>query len=57
MCADIEKSVFLKCVLQAEKVYSQKELLVKKSRSLRLVCESSKSYAKKTGKQISDREI
>jgi hypothetical protein len=25
---------------------SQKELLVKKSRSLRLVCESSKSYAK-----------
>lgn len=47
MCADIEKSVFLKCVLQVEKVYSQKELLVKKSRSLRLVCESSKSYAKK----------
>ena len=57
MCADIEKSVFLKCVLQAEKVYSQKELLVKKSRSLRLVCESSKSYAKRTGKQVSDREI
>ena len=24
MCADIEKSVFLKCVLQTEKVYSQK---------------------------------
>ena len=57
MCADIEKSVFLKCVLQTEKSVFTKKLLVKKCRSLRLVCESSKSYEKKTGKQVSDREI
>ena len=57
MCADIEKSVFLKCVLQTEKSVFTKKATREEVQIFEIVCESSKSYAKRTGKQVSDREI